>query len=160
MFDPDYAWSNYTWLGRLHRLIRTMKIVAVAGTVGAIGGGIGVASIMGADRTLPEPQISAGVIRPVQPREAALAVPQQSNTAPALSEASPPPADPALQVPTAEAAELAVKRLYDRAASSKRIVKSAGTGIASTRFPPPLVILPSQSHLLSKRDASAVRWED
>jgi hypothetical protein len=86
MFYSAYSWPHYaspdqTWTGRFRRPFRAALIVAIAGTVGVIGGGLGVVAVTGNLPSASEPQFRPEAIESseaTQPWQAVSALPRQA----------------------------------------------------------------------------------
>lgn len=133
---PEPTWSN-----RFGRVIRTLQIVAVAGAIGAVGGGVAVMSLAGggsssrpptalkvsaAENTEPAAVHDAGA----HPASAAPAVPQvdasaAATAAPAAAEAS-PQQSPAAAAPASNVAATEQQPVQEAAAPAN---SSAGTQV-------------------------------
>jgi hypothetical protein len=132
---PDlYGRPDLTWSGGLNRSIRRLRLIAIAGAIGAAGGGLGVLAIIGVGAESPPSDMRAAATKiptnaaiypvssePSQPKAAAPppSLPAAPNVAAATSAPDPASSSSAMSVraPTyaAQTNEPAVKHLYDRA---------------------------------------------
>src|SRR5579862_1430166 len=120
---PTLIYPDVSWSGRFHRAMRTLQVVAIAGTVGAVGGGIGVLTLMGvpdASSIHASAVWQAGPQQPVsmaQPQTAPALVPAASALPAPVRAASASPSPPSDAAATAltRVGQTTTKTLYDRA---------------------------------------------
>lgn len=86
---PPHSYPDLSWSGRVSGVMRTLQVVAIALTVGAIGGGIGVLALMGLPGGSPRQPIHADAAKPrTAPSQSAT---QVQSAPPALAQAPKPP---------------------------------------------------------------------
>lgn len=96
MFYSAYSWPHYaspdqTWTGRFRRPFRAALIVAMAGTVGVIGGGLGVIAVTGILPSASEPQFRPEAIelsRATRSWQPVSALPEQAKKPPSAVDAA------------------------------------------------------------------------
>lgn len=96
MFYPAYswphsAWPDQTWTSRFRRRFRAAVIVAMAGTVGVIAGGIAVIAVTGSLPITSEPQLRSKAIassEATQASQTVSALPRQAEKPPSAPDAA------------------------------------------------------------------------
>ena len=94
---PPYSYPDLSWSGRVSRAMRTLQVVAIALTVGAVGGVVGAMALMELPGGSPHQSVRADAGKP-------RAAPSRSATRSATQVRSTPPAVAAAPRPDAQAA--------------------------------------------------------
>jgi hypothetical protein len=130
---PPVIYTDLSWSAQPRRWIRTLQVVAIAGLVGAVGGGAGAIALVGLHTGSSHLQFGSGsgqvsvrppthaVLASPQSEPALAAQPQPATPAPAIAPAppSPPPSPSRLATVSSPPAivrsegQLAIKGLYD-----------------------------------------------
>jgi hypothetical protein len=136
---PPIIYTDLSWSDRPRGWVRTLQVVAIAGMVGAVGGGAGALALVGMHAGLPYQQFRSDTrqasAHAASPQSAVAAQPQPATPAPP-SPPSPPPGPSRLATASTPPAQLAMKGLYDRAEPSGPDQASAGRTAAPTASAP------------------------
>jgi hypothetical protein len=175
---PPVIYTDLSWSAQPRRWLRTLQVVAIAGAVGAVGGGVGALALMGLHVGSSQQQFSSSSrqasVKPAVPASpqsapALAAQPQPATSAPAptISPAPPSPAPSPSRLATASAPPAAVRSegLYDhaeppgseQAAADRTVARPAGAPAHAKRSSrrvskPALALRPPRGPVLSEDD--------
>jgi hypothetical protein len=156
---PPIIYTDLSWSDRPRGWVRTLQVIAIAGMVGAVGGGAGALALVGMHAGLPYQQFRSdsrqASAHAASTQSAVAAQPQPATPVPAISPVAPsrppgpsrlatasaPPAVAGVAQASAAQAQLAMKGLYDRAepsgsdqaAANRPLASAAGTPVRAKR---------------------------